>query len=409
MKRVLLLLFLSCFIFAQSDDFLSDDPFLEEPESESSAEEELFGDVPPESAPPPSEPPPPEPVPIDEPPPAESSPPSVPADDSFLDDIIGTQPIIPPPPPPAAAEPEPPEPAAVQPATPEPTPVEPLPPQPAVSKPPISPVPTPSAPTTGDGSGPDIIEPPADKAVKKQPSADEGVKYSSTPKMSEAVIQETPDIPQFSHQAHIKDVGAECVQCHQTLFSESVRGVKTGPSMKEICSQCHNGTDAPAEVLVGFSDEKKYVKTHMPLFSHTKHIEYTEKCDACHKDIYGKLKTIKIPPPMPVCTECHDNSKANANCRVCHDDPSKLKPKSHTPRWVYRNGHGTDARYNQAQCRDCHVDRECSQCHRGQSTFGVHRPGYKYSHGMDVRQRIVNCNYCHDLENSCAKCHERVR
>ncbi|MBN1576840.1 MAG: cytochrome c3 family protein [Chitinispirillaceae bacterium] len=402
MKRILFLLFLFCFVFAQSDDAFPDDPFSEMRESGISAEEELFGDVPLGSDQS-------QPTPV-EPPPAESSPPAAPADDSFLDDIIGKQPIITQPsaPPPAAAEPAPPEPAA-QPAAAVPVVTQPPVSAPVVAPPAVSPTPTKPVSPLVAGSGPDINEPPVRNAVTRQPSADTGIKYSSTPDIDVAAVQETPDIPQFSHRKHIKDIGAECVQCHQTLFSESVRGIKTGPPMKEICSQCHNGTDAPAEVLVGFSEEKKYVKTHVPLFSHTKHLEHTERCTICHIDIFGELKKIKIPPPMPVCTECHNNDEANANCRVCHEDPSKLKPRSHTPRWVYRNGHGTDARYNQAQCRDCHVDRECSQCHRGQSTFGVHRPGYKYSHGMDARQRVVNCGYCHDLENSCAKCHERIR
>ncbi|MBN1760357.1 MAG: cytochrome c3 family protein [Chitinispirillaceae bacterium] len=235
--------------------------------------------------------------------------------------------------------------------------------------------------------------------------------YSSSPDFSvdEARVQETPDIPKFSHKDHIEDVGAECVQCHQTLFSELVRGYKIGPSMKEICSQCHNGTDAPAELLVGFSDEKKYVKPTMPLFSHTTHIQHTEECNTCHTDIYKPLKKIQKVPPMKLCMDCHDNRKANSSCTVCHEHPGKLKPRSHTARWVYRNGHGTDARYNRRECLECHTDRECNQCHRGQSSFSVHRPGYEFSHGMDARTRTSNCAYCHDTENSCVQCHTRKR
>ena len=235
--------------------------------------------------------------------------------------------------------------------------------------------------------------------------------YSSSPDddIDEARVQETPDIPKFSHKAHIEDVGAECVQCHQTLFSELVRGYKVGPSMKEICSQCHNGTDAPAELLAGFSDEKEYIKPTMPLFSHTTHIQHTEKCNTCHKDIYKPLKKIRKVPPMKLCMGCHDNRTAEASCAVCHEHPDQLKPKSHNARWVYRNGHGNDARYNRKECFECHAERECNECHRGQSSFEVHRPGYRFSHGMDARTRTVNCAYCHDTENSCIKCHTRKR
>jgi len=224
-----------------------------------------------------------------------------------------------------------------------------------------------------------------------------------------ARVQETPDIPNFSHKAHIEDIGAECVQCHQTLFAESVRGIKQGPSTKEICSQCHNGTDARSEVLAGFSDEKKYVKTYLPLFSHTKHNQYTEECITCHTDIYKKLKKIKNPPPMDRCMGCHNDRKADSDCKVCHENPNKLKPKTHTSRWVYRNGHGKSARNNKKECTSCHAEHECNTCHRGQTTFDIHRPGYKYSHGMDARQRTVNCGYCHNATYSCAQCHERNR
>lgn len=234
--------------------------------------------------------------------------------------------------------------------------------------------------------------------------------YGDSPELSEeARVQETPDIPNFSHKAHIEDVGAECVQCHQTLFAESVRGIKKGPSMKEICSQCHNGTDARSEVLAGFSDEKKYVKTTLPLFSHTKHNQHTEKCNACHTDIYKKVNQIQTPPPMDQCMGCHNDHRADSDCKVCHEHPEELKPKSHTARWVYRNGHGKKARLNQKECRDCHTEQQCTACHKGQTTFDIHRPGYKYSHGMDARQRTVDCGYCHDATISCAQCHERSR
>jgi hypothetical protein len=265
-----------------------------------------------------------------------------------------------------------------------------------------------SRPSYTAGAGPDI-ETSSSPSSGVSHRVNRSDRYSSTPYISEAAVQETPDIPQFSHKSHIEDIGAECVQCHQTLFAQSVRGVKTGPSMKEICSQCHNGSDAPAEVLAGFSDEKKYVKTWLPLFSHEKHTAHTEDCRTCHRDIYGDMKKIKTPPPMSICTECHNNGKANAKCAVCHADPSKLKPKSHNPRWVYRNGHGTDARYDRSQCRACHADRECYTCHRGQNSFAVHRPGYKFTHGMDARQRVADCSYCHATINSCAQCHSRTR
>jgi predicted CXXCH cytochrome family protein len=292
-------------------------------------------------------------------------------DDAYLDDLIDDEPVITEPPPSAPIQDPPPT----------------VPSEPQKSVEPV---------TTGQSTP---------SSINQQQS------YSSSPdiNMDEAKIQESPDIPKFTHKAHIEDVGAECVQCHQTLFSESVKGYKVGPSQKEICSQCHNGTDAPAELLAGFTDEKKYVKATMPLFSHTKHLENTEECITCHKDIYGPVKKIKTPPPMSDCMKCHNNHKASGDCKICHEDTRKLKPRSHSPRWVYRNGHGNRARYNQKQCDECHADRECNLCHRGQSSFSVHRPGYKLSHGMDARQRIVNCGYCHDLENNCVQCHIRKR
>ncbi len=308
-------------------------------------------------------------------------------DDSFLDKLIGDEPVVP-----ASNGPE--ENAPESQGSSE---------VPAGESGDLAPVEStePERAGPGDGSGPELPAPGEDE-MKKAP-----VTYSSSPDIDidEARVQETPDIPLFSHKAHIEDIGAECVQCHQTLFSESVRGYKVGPSMKEICSQCHNGTDAGSEAIAGFTDDKKYVKATLPLFSHTSHIQHTEKCNTCHKDIYAELKKIKTPPPMSLCMECHNNHRADANCKVCHEKPEKIKPKTHTPRWVYRNGHGRDARYDQSKCRECHADRRCNECHRGQGSFAVHRAGYRFSHGMDARQRVVNCGYCHDLERSCVQCH----
>ena len=372
MKRLIFILILSCFVVAQVDNPSGD-----------------FGDAFSDEAQPPDQ----------------QAPAAAPVDgDSFLDALIGNEPITPPPPPPADERVAP---ASVQDGS---VPSEPVEAQSSetVSGDSFEELPS-SAPVSG---GPDLDEP----VQKTGSGGDAGTKpparnYSSSPDIDpeEARVQETPDIPLFSHKDHIENVGVECVQCHQTLFSEMVRGYKAGPSMKEICSQCHNGSDAPAEVLAGFSDEKKYVKVTMPLFSHTKHLEHTEKCNACHKDIYQELKKIKKVPPMALCMDCHNNRKASGSCSECHEKPERMKPKSHTARWLYRNGHGTDARYNRKQCRSCHSDRECNECHRGQSSFAVHRPGYKFSHGMDARTRTVNCGYCHDTENSCVQCHIRKR
>lgn len=245
--------------------------------------------------------------------------------------------------------------------------------------------------------------------VEETTSTKDVLSTTELDKIDLSKIQQRPDIPLFSHRQHIEDMSIECVQCHQTLFSESIRGIKVGPSMKEICSQCHNGKDAPAEHIAGFSDEKSYVKIHMPLFSHAKHIEYTEKCNICHRDIYGELRKIKIPPPMSICSECHNNRKANGSCKVCHENTSKLKPKSHTKKWVFRYGHGTEAKYNSKKCDQCHSEKECYLCHRGYTSFKVHKAAYKYSHGMDAKQRVVNCAHCHDLNNSCVKCHTGKR
>ena len=363
MKRILLILSLYCFVIAQisespaeidySNSFAASD-FIGE---ELSLDEDIYGspDNDGVSA-----------QPFDDPVSGGS------ADDSYLDDLIGDQPVI------------------------ERTPA-----APAVTSDQI-----PEEPQMQES------EPDIPMAVEQPSTATAPVRnYSSSPDIDpeEIRIQETPDIPQFSHKSHIEDVGAECVQCHQTLFSELVKGYRVGPSMKEICSQCHNGTDAPSELLAGFSDEKKYVKAEMSLFSHTKHIEHTEKCTSCHTDIYSPLKKIKSPPPMSDCMKCHNNHKASGNCRQCHEDTKKLKPRSHNPRWVYRNGHGTRARYNQKKCRECHAEQECNLCHRGQSSFAVHRPGYKLTHGMDARRRVSNCAYCHDVEYNCAQCHTRKR
>jgi hypothetical protein len=54
----------------------------------------------------------------------------------------------------------------------------------------------------------------------------------------------------------------------------------------------------------------------------------------------------------------------------------------------------------------CHNKQECDRCHFGQTSCRIHPPGYRFTHGNDVRMGVSNCAMCHATRNSCGQCHE---
>ena len=95
------------------------------------------------------------------------------------------------------------------------------------------------------------------------------------------------------------------------------------------------------------------------------------------------------------------------NCFKCHEEISRVTPKSHSVVRFSREGHARQALRDPERCASCHRDRECLECHRGRLSMRIHVPGYRYGHARDARNRDMNCALCHPVDRYCGSCHGR--
>lgn len=108
----------------------------------------------------------------------------------------------------------------------------------------------------------------------------------------------------------------------------------------------------------------------------------------------------------PDCRTCH----VEQQCIDCHDASSR--PRFHAVDFV--TNHATEGFGNDGECAACH-SREafCRDCHtlagqvassRGRGGFHDAQPDWLIGHGRAARQDLEGCVTCHD-ENSCLGCH----
>lgn len=221
------------------------------------------------------------------------------------------------------------------------------------------------------------------------------------------------DTLRFSHKAHIQDIGAKCVDCHEsTVKSERP---STGAVVAEaVCKKCHDNATATFECATCHSNSKNvlprkaiHLKTK---FSHKRHLSDSQNCTPCHLGLENIDKASgKNLPTMEVCQTCHDNKKAPSSCAVCHSDLKSIEPSTHNSLWLGRGGHGFQARFSSAQCTGCHTESSCNQCHMGNTPTKIHTPGYEFEHGIDVERKEMDCSVCHQASRFCQRCHEGKR
>jgi hypothetical protein len=227
----------------------------------------------------------------------------------------------------------------------------------------------------------------------------------------------TPGPVEMSHRG-LEKTGMTCVTCHHR---------KGNDSRIKQCSQCHKGISGMETMHKGCgvchvrrnmdmgctschkTPEKKSMQADLLKikFSHGKHYSLMHDCRFCHAEPQrGQWMRHDNYPAMKTCLLCHEDRKASGQCAVCHNDVAQIKPKTHTYLWVGRYGHGMEAKYDKAECMQCHDKQECDRCHHGQTACRIHPPGYRLLHGNDVRMGITNCVMCHETRNACAQCHE---
>ena len=213
----------------------------------------------------------------------------------------------------------------------------------------------------------------------------------------------------FSHALHAGENGIECLTCHPQAESSATSRDRMMPSM-ETCGQCHDA----------INDDQKCGMCHHNLeepqaipdpkwqieFNHKKHVAQKLQCEHCHAAVAktGTLTTANMPT-MRICLDCHDGSKADKRCALCHGKQIALVD-IHSGDW--RHQHGNQATIDRTWCEQCHrKEVSCLQCHRGDNLSGnIHDLNYKYTHGLDAQSKEADCRKCHDTESFCDGCHQ---
>jgi hypothetical protein len=232
--------------------------------------------------------------------------------------------------------------------------------------------------------------------------------------------QNTIDSIKFSHKTHIQDAGAVCVDCHSATATNNGGPRKMAPSSSPCsgttsCGECHKDQydDKDCAFCHTSVDHAVPFKKRQLLhknFSHKVHTEQKAECSVCHigVDAIG-YATEKSLPTMDICYTCHNDKKAVRDCKLCHDDLQKIKPESHRSLWFVKEEHGRDAKTNTLDCKKCHQQNYCDQCHFGQLSTRIHNPNYAFTHGIEAKRHDKDCMLCHEVQNSCERCHAGKR
>ena len=244
----------------------------------------------------------------------------------------------------------------------------------------------------------------------------------------------------FQHQFHVKEAGIACIDCH----SDAVNSTKASDNLlakMESCRSCHeeqiksNCTYCHTSI-----DSTTYVATPSPVrelcFSHQQHVEDQKvTCETCHNAIDdASTVTGKLVPSMTTCAICHNGVKTTSACEKCHTNFASLRPAEHN-RTDFVHDHKRLARMADAKCGMCHSQETCIDCHNGTelvkvSIIGhdlvsqqsprltaidrgqgmrltkVHDLNFRFTHGVAVKDKTMECRTCHNEREFCSTCHE---
>ncbi len=260
----------------------------------------------------------------------------------------------------------------------------------------------------------------------------------------------------FSHSKHINDVGVDCADCHTAVTtSDSVTDYLL-PTM-ETCYSCHDQSTTKCEFCHTSSDTTTYRKLVQPsspvYFSHKQHTGTLKlKCETCHKGLDKVAYSAEAPnhglPKMEQCVVCHGQGETNysaknvdfkvvaapGGCETCHNDLVDLVPASHKQTdWMKQHKDFVNMGGPQNDCKSCHTEASCQECHDAGNlakdlTPGqiyvpstpslspltthnnltiqkVHPDNFRFTHSIEAKGRESTCYTCHDERTFCVACH----
>jgi mono/diheme cytochrome c family protein/plastocyanin len=135
----------------------------------------------------------------------------------------------------------------------------------------------------------------------------------------------------FNHRLHIEEVGADCMDCHESVLEDQRAGVPTN----ETCLGCHDPGDLDDSTSTELRAVFDYLQKEVEIpwnrvhdlpghvtFPHSRHVTAGNiGCAQCH----GDLAQRDSPPERPAfnlkmnwCLDCHDQEEATNDCRACH-------------------------------------------------------------------------------------------
>ncbi len=179
------------------------------------------------------------------------------------------------------------------------------------------------------------------------------------------------------------------------------------PSM-ELCAECHDvQTETGCIYCHPYPGEARIyprITKYHPSFNHKAHIHNDVGCDICHSEIAKQTQVSAAElPSMADCFFCH----VNWDCEKCHLKGENLLPASHESDW--KRIHGGEARLRQEDCRLCHSDEYCQECHQGDNLGRKTHPlNWKYNHGVYLTSQEEECFICHEDNSYCVDCHTQM-
>lgn len=244
------------------------------------------------------------------------------------------------------------------------------------------------------------------------------------------------ELIKFSHSLHYEL--AECADCHSNVSKSISMNDRLLPN-HDNCKECHDVDNSDECETCHINDNyEPLIQTKATIiFNHSVHTEQNIECTFCHKgldEVDYSFESTEYLPAMETCSGCHNETKIASNaCESCHVSTFNLTPVNHRTVDFIRSHKYLAADVN-ANCMMCHDNQTCEDCHvsttmitednstdnfyqpymPGQSIDGtkqqvitrVHDLNFRFSHGIDARNKSAECQTCHQIETFCAECHQ---
>ncbi len=245
------------------------------------------------------------------------------------------------------------------------------------------------------------------------------------------------EIIKFSHRIH---EAVECESCHSNVLEATNLSMRLLP-VKDNCASCHDVNDTENCNYCHYENvlEPLIQKKSELIFNHKSHIELGKNCVDCHKgltEVDYSFESVQANPKMENCYTCHNDKKNVTNaCEACHISTANLIPADHQ-KVDYIKLHKFLATKPNSNCVMCHDNNSCETCHVGtkmmtesnnpndfyqpfiqdnfidgakqQQITRVHDLNYRFTHGIDLKGKNVQCQSCHEVETFCVNCHSAV-